>query len=110
MRSYRISFTTNSEQVNESVTMISDFSAVSYQPLLLKEDGTALVRSEVSLTDEELAALSVTNPTFQKNPKSLDAKLIYSMFIPCLGVGALVFMLLRSMAHGYEWEMNKCYG
>ena len=109
-RSYTISFTTISEQVNDTVTMISDFSAVSYQPLLLKEDGTALIRSEVSLSDEELASLTLTNPTFQKNPLSLDAKLIYSMFIPCLGVGAMVFMFLRSMARGYEWEMNKCYG
>ena len=109
-RSYSISFTTNSVSVNESVTMISDFAAVAYQPLLLSDDGTALIRSEVSLSSEELASMSVTNPTFQKNPKSLDAKLIYSMFIPCLGVGALVFMLMRSMARGYEWEMNKCYG
>ena len=52
----------------------------------------------------------VDNPTYHKNPKSLDAKLIYSLFIPCLGVGAMVFMLMRSMARGYEWEMNKCYG
>ena len=109
-RSYSISFTTNSVSVNESVTMISDFAAVAYQPLLLSDDGTALIRSEVSLSSEELATMSVTNPTFQKNPKSLDAKLIYSMFIPCLGVGALVFVLMRSMARGYEWEMNKCYG
>ena len=108
--SYTVTFTTLSEGVNESVTMISDFSAVAYQPLLLAEDGTAVIRSEVSLSDEELSTMSLTNPTFQKNPKSLDAKLIYSMFIPCLGVGALVFVMLRSMARGYEWEMNKCYG
>ena len=52
----------------------------------------------------------VENPTFEKNPKSLDAKLIYSLFIPCAGFGALVYMALRGMARGYEWEMNKCYG
>jgi Fe-S oxidoreductase len=108
--SYTVTFMTTSEGVNESVTMISDFSAVAYQPLLLAEDGTVVIRSEVSLSDEELSTMSITNPTFEKNPKSLDAKLIYSMFIPCLGVGALVFVMLRSMARGYEWEMNKCYG
>ena len=32
------------------------------------------------------------------------------MFIPCLTFGAMVFILLRSMARGYEFEMNKCYG
>ena len=58
----------------------------------------------------ELTSMMVDNPTYHKNPKSLDAKLIYSLFIPCLGVGAMVFLLMRSMARGYEWEMNKCYG
>ena len=108
--SYTVTFTTISEDVNETVTMISDFSAVAYQPLLLADDGTALLRSEVSMSHEELSTMTVENPTFEKNPKSLDAKLIYSLFIPCLGAGALVFMLMRSMARGYEWEMNKCYG
>ncbi|MFL2493142.1 MAG: heterodisulfide reductase-related iron-sulfur binding cluster [Candidatus Thalassarchaeum sp.] len=107
---YTIAFTANSEGVNESVTMIAGFSAVSYQPLLLTGDGTALVRSDSPLSLEELTALSLDNPTYHKNPKSLDAKLIYSLFIPCLGVGAIVFMVMRSMARGYEWEMNKCYG
>ncbi len=108
--SYTLSYTTISEGVNDSVNMISDFSAVSFQPLLFDSDGTALVRSEVSLANEELVELVVDNPTYLKNPKSLDAKLIYSLFIPCLGVGALVFLAMRSMARGYEWEMNKCYG
>ena len=109
-KTYTVSFSTTSEGVNDTVTMISDFSAISYQPLLLADDGTAILRSEVSLSDEELSTMALSNPTFQKNPKSLDAKLIYSMFIPCLGVGAMVFVMLRSMARGYEWEMNKCYG
>ena len=108
--SYTVTFTTSSEGVNETVTMISDFSAVAYQPLLLGDDGTALLRSEVIMSGEELYVMCVGNKNFQKNPKSLDAKLIYSLFIPCLGGGALVFMLMRSMARGYEWEMNKCYG
>ena len=107
---YTIAFSANSEGVNDSVTMIAGFSAVSYQPLMLAEDGTALVRSDSSLSLDELVALSLDNPTYHKNPKSLDAKLIYSLFVPCLGVGAIVFMVMRSMARGYEWEMNKCYG
>ena len=57
-----------------------------------------------------MSTMYMKNPTYHKNPKSLDAKLIYSLFIPCLGVGAMVFMLMRSMARGYEYEMNKCYG
>ena len=52
----------------------------------------------------------IDNPGYHMNPKSLDAKLIYAMFIPCLTFGAMVFVLLRSMARGYEFEMNKCYG
>ena len=107
---YTIAFSANSEGVNDSVTMIAGFSAVSYQPLMLAEDGTALVRSDSSLSLDELVALSLDNPTYHKNPKSLDAKLIYSLFVPCLGVGAIVFLVMRSMARGYEWEMNKCYG
>ena len=90
--------------------MITDYNAVAYQPLILAEDGTALIREDSILTIEEIEEMAVKNPTYHKNPKSLDAKLIYSLFIPCLGVGAMVFMLMRSMARGYEWEMNKCYG
>ncbi|DAC38550.1 MAG TPA: hypothetical protein D7H75_01290, partial [Candidatus Poseidoniales archaeon] len=104
---YTVAFSATSTEVNESVTMIAGFSAVSYQPLLLADDGTALVRSDSSLSLDELIVLSMDNPTYHKNPKSLDAKLIYSLFVPCLGVGAIVFMVMRSMARGYEWEMNK---
>ena len=53
---------------------------------------------------------SIENPTYHTNPKSLDAKLTYAMFIPCLTFGAMVFVLLRYMGRGYEFEMNKCYG
>ncbi|MBG18170.1 MAG: hypothetical protein CMB77_07460 [Euryarchaeota archaeon] len=52
----------------------------------------------------------ILNPNYHLNPKSLDAKLIYSLFIPCLGVGAIVWVVMRGMARGYEYEMNKCYG
>ena len=109
-QTYTITFVTSSLGIDETVTMITDFSAVAYQPLLLKEDGTALVRADSTHDADALAAMSISNPTFHKNPKSLDAKLVYSLFIPCLGVGAMVFLLMRSMARGYEWEMNKCYG
>jgi Fe-S oxidoreductase len=107
---YTISFSVTSTGINDSVEVITSFSAVAYQPLLLDDDGTALVRSQSNLDTSDLSLLSVENPTYHKNPKSLDAKLIYSLFIPCLGVGAIVFMLMRSMARGYEYEMNKCYG
>ena len=109
-QSYTVDFQTNSQGINDSVEVITSFSVISYQPLLLNEDGTALVRSESTLDLETLSTMYMENPTFEKNPKSLDAKLIYSLFVPCLGVGALVFMLMRSMARGYEYEMNKCYG
>ncbi|MBT99737.1 MAG: hypothetical protein CME14_00200 [Gemmatimonadetes bacterium] len=109
-QTYTITFVTSSLGVDETATMITDFSAVAYQPLLLKEDGTALVRADSTHDAEALAAMSISNPTFHKNPQSLDAKLVYSLFIPCLGVGAMVFLLMRNMARGYEWEMNKCYG
>ena len=109
-QSYTIDFQTTSQGINDSVEVITSFSVIAYQPLLLNEDGTALVRSESTMDLETLSTMYMENPTFEKNPKSLDAKLIYSLFIPCLGVGALVFMLMRSMARGYEYEMNKCYG
>ena len=115
---YTIGFTSLWTGVNSSYTVFAGVNVVAYQPLLIGDNGQALNRNDpVNLTRADIgldiAALSeftVENPTFQKNPKSLDAKLIYSLFIPCLGVGAIVFMLMRSMARGYEYEMNKCYG
>tara|TARA_B100000927_G_C16471396_1_gene471712 strand:+ start:954 stop:3734 length:2781 start_codon:yes stop_codon:yes gene_type:complete len=109
-QTYTVDFQTTSQGINNSVEVIASFSVVSYQPLLLNEDGTALVRSESTMDLETMSSMYMENPTYHKNPKSLDAKLIYSLFVPCLGVGALVFMLMRSMARGYEYEMNKCYG
>ena len=106
---YNLEYSISSSEVNETVTMITDFSAKAFQPLLLSANGAAANRADLP-AGTDLEAMSLENPTFQKNPKSLDAKLIYSMFIPCLGIGAVVFMLMRSMARGYEWEMNKCYG
>ena len=52
----------------------------------------------------------IVNPTYHTNPLALDAKLTYAMFIPCITAGAIVFVILRNMARGYEFEMNKCYG
>jgi len=106
---YNLEYSISSSDVNETVTMITDFSAKAFQPLLLDADGAAANRADLP-AGTDLETMSLENPTFQKNPKSLDAKLIYSMFVPCLGIGAIVFMLMRSMARGYEWEMNKCYG
>jgi len=106
---YRLDFQVSSSGVNESVTMIADYSAVAFQPLLLDENGVAVNRADLPV-GADLSTMTLENPTFEKNPKSLDAKLTYSIFVPCLGVGAIVFMLMRSMARGYEWEMNKCYG
>ena len=106
---YRLDYHVTSSGVNETVTMITDYSALAFQPLLLDENGAAANRADLPV-DAELSTMTLKNPTFEKNPKSLDAKLTYSIFVPCLGVGAIVFMLMRSMARGYEWEMNKCYG
>ncbi len=106
---YRLDYQVTSSGVNESVTMITDYSAVAFQPLLLDENGAAANRAALPV-GTELSTMTLENPTFEKNPKSLDAKLTYSIFVPCLGVGAIVFFLMRSMARGYEWEMNKCYG
>ena len=106
---YNLEYSISSSDVNETVTMITDFSAKAFQPLLLDADGAAANRADLP-AGTDIEAMSIENPTFEKNPKSLDAKLIYSMFVPCLGIGAIVFMLMRSMARGYEWEMNKCYG
>ena len=115
---YTVSFSTLWTGVNSSYTVFAGVYVVAYQPLLMGENGQALNRNDpVNLTRADIgldiASLSehmVENPTYHKNPKSLDAKLIYSLFVPCFGVGAIVFMLMRHMARGYEYEMNKCYG
>jgi len=115
---YNVSFTTLWTGVNSSYTVFAGVNVVAYQPLLIGDNGQALnrndptnlTRADIGLDIASLSEYTVTNPTYHKNPKSLDAKLIYSLFIPCLGVGAIVFMLMRSMARGYEYEMNKCYG
>jgi len=115
---YTIDFTAEYTEVDASNTVFAGIEVVAYQPLLIGPNGQAIDRNDpVNMTRAgvglDIASMSehmVENPTYHKNPKSLDAKLVYSLFIPCLGVGAIVFMMMRSMARGYEYEMNKCYG
>jgi Fe-S oxidoreductase len=102
---------------NNSIMTETTFSIRAYQPLLLWDSNAGpLAGTVVNLSDTAtIAATSgtysdVVNPSYHVNPKALDAKLTYAMFIPCLTFGAIVVVLLRSMARGYEFEMNKCYG
>ena len=104
--------------LNDSITTQVSYSIASYQPLLVWSENAAphLAGHTVDLTNaDEMAAGGdnfeiIENPSYHQNPKSLDAKLTYAMFIPSVTFGALVFVLLRYMARGYEFEMNKCYG
>ena len=116
--SYEVDFTSSYTGINESTTVFAGLQILAYQPLLIGDNGQTIDRMDptnmtlagVGIDISSLSEYMVENPTYHKNPKSLDAKLIYSLFIPCLGVGAIVFMLMRGMARGYEYEMNKCYG
>ena len=103
--------------LNESITTETTFAIRAYQPLLLWDSNAGMNAGKVvNLSDTAMLASAtgtysdVTNPSYHVNPKALDAKLTYAMFIPCLTFGAVVLVLLRSMARGYEFEMNKCYG
>ena len=100
---------------NDTVTVETMFSVKAFQPLLLYDEkaenglaGKTVVIGSVDLTLEPWS--QVVNPTYHANPKALDAKLTYAMFVPCITAGAIVFVVLRNMARGYEFEMNKCYG
>ena len=108
---------TDNLATNDSVIIETEFIIQAFQPLLLYGDsaGNGLAGSTVNLSsllnvELEGSGSAIENPTYHSNPKSLDAKLTYAMFIPCLTCGAIVFVLLRNMARGYEFEMNKCYG
>ena len=111
---YSVDFTLDSTFSSAEETNVTVYSSVfinAFQPLFLDPDtGMAIDRSTANIDDASLMTLGVENPTLHKNPKSLDAKLTYSLFIPCLGVGAIVYVTMRGMARGYEYEMNKCYG
>ena len=74
--SYTLQFISTSENVNTSVSMIMDYSITVFQPLLIDDDGMAVLRSTTTSEPAELTAMMVDNPTYHKNPKSLDAKLI----------------------------------
>jgi Fe-S oxidoreductase len=96
---------------NQSIFVTSAFTITANQPLLLYDDGGTVVNLS---DDAEMASMGaygiIENPDYHHNPKSLDAKLIYTLFIPPLTLGALTWIVLRKMARGYEYEMNKCYG
>ena len=104
--------------INDTMMKEISLEINAFQPLLLWSSSApaSLEGKSVNLSNSVEMALGgtsysqVDNPSYHMNPKSLDAKLIYAMFIPCLTFGAMVFILLRSMARGYEFEMNKCYG
>ena len=104
--------------LNDTMAKEVSFSIASFQPLLVWDNDApkAIAGMTVNLSNASEMALGagqfniIENPTYHTNPLSLDAKLTYAMFIPCLTFGAMVFVLLRSMARGYEFEMNKCYG
>ena len=72
--------------------------------MLFSEDTPdGLAGTTVDLTNETHVTTyksyigDVENLTYHTNPKKLDAKLTYAMFIPCVTLGALVFVVLRSM-------------
>ena len=110
---YTAIYTQTSAGIPSNISLESAWKVSSYQPLLLyKESGRA-----VNLSDNgQIMAMGghdsydiIDNPDYHVNPKGLDAKLTYSLFIPPLAVGCLMWALLRRMARGYEYEMNKCY-
>ena len=116
---YTVTMTMESsfDSANSSVQVDSTSSVSVYQPLFLNPNtGMALDRTNgtelalAGISNSNLEQYSMENPTYHQNPKSLDAKLTYALFIPPLGLGAMIYVLLRSMARGYEYEMNKCYG
>ena len=106
-------------QVALNDTMMKEMSLEinAFQPLLVWSSSApaSLEGKTVNLSNSVEMALGgnnfaqVDSPSYHMNPKSLDAKLIYTMFIPCLTFGAMVFILLNHV-RGYEFEMNKCYG
>ena len=109
---YAFNVTSSGELANnQSIYVTSVFAIAANQPLLLYDDSGTVVNLG---DDAEMASMGaygmVENPDYHNNPKSLDAKLIYTLFIPPLTVGAMTWIVLRKMARGYEYEMNKGYG
>ena len=88
-----------------------------YQPLLLFDadlDDAHLAGHAVDLSNGEHVTSPRTTPSGQpllpRQPQGPRRQADLCDVHPCLTLGALVFVLLRSMATGYEFEMNKCYG
>ena len=111
---YTAEFSLSNSQLPSNVSITSGWHISSFQPLLIyKETGRAVNLSDaggiIAMGGEESYEI-IENPGYHVNPKSLDAKLTYSLFIPPLAVGAVVWAILRKMGRGYEYEMNKCYG
>mgnify|MGYP001330299053 CR=1 FL=1 len=105
---YEFIVTTSGDNLNSTFYLESELEISAFQPLMLYHDtGTVVNVSSESNTDSYGMVL---NPAYHKNPKALDAKLIYTLVIPCITFGAITYALLRKMARGYEYEMNKCYG
>ncbi|MDP7312969.1 MAG: 4Fe-4S dicluster domain-containing protein, partial [Candidatus Thalassarchaeaceae archaeon] len=116
---YTVSMTMDSvfDSSNSTVLVDATTSVSVFQPLLLNPDtGMVLDRTNgtelalAGITDSSFESLTMDNPTYHQNPKSLDAKLTYSLIIPPLALGAMIYVFLRGMARGYEYELNKCYG
>ncbi|MDP7659510.1 MAG: 4Fe-4S dicluster domain-containing protein, partial [Candidatus Thalassarchaeaceae archaeon] len=116
---YTVSMTMDSvfDSGNSTVLVDATTSVSVFQPLLLNPDtGMVLDRTNgtelalAGITDSSFESLTMDNPTYHQNPKSLDAKLTYSLIIPPLALGAMIYVFLRGMARGYEYELNKCYG
>ena len=109
---------TDGLRANNTVMVETLFTIQAFQPLLLYDDdaGNGLAGMTVDLSNSLNMELEgenmgvIVNPTYHTNPLALDAKLTYAMFIPCITAGAITFVVLRNMARGYEFEMNKCYG
>ena len=109
---------TDGLRANDTVVVETLFTIQAFQPLLLYDDdaGNGLAGMTVDLSNSLNLELEgdnmgvIVNPTYHTNPLALDAKLTYAMFIPCITAGAITFVVLRNMARGYEFEMNKCYG
>ena len=111
---YTAEFSLSNSQLPSNVSITSGWGISSFQPLLIyKETGRAVNLSDaggiIAMGGEDSYEI-IENPGYHVNPKSLDAKLTYSLFIPPLAVGAIVWVILRKMGRGYEYEMNKCYG
>ena len=110
---YSAEFSLSSNEIPSNVSITSSWAISSYQPLLIyKEDGRVVNLSDVggiiAMGGDDSYEI-IENPGYHVNPKGLDAKLTYSLFIPPLAVGAVVWAILRKMGRGYEFEMNKCY-